>query len=95
MHGAIENGGTYTAPLEGERRDRVDGPPVGRWSEGQAEERRQQIGMLHGGHLPPTFYTPSDYSIPFSSPGYRPSHNVSQNEFLHSYGVMVGERNCM
>ena len=95
MHGAIENGSTYSAPLEGVRRDQVDGSPVGRWSEGQAEERRQQVGMLHGGQLPPTFYTPSDCSIPFSSSGYRPSHNVSQNASLHSYNVILGERNCM
>ena len=94
-YGAIENGSTYSAPLEGVRRDQVDGSPVGRWSEGQAEERRQQVGMLHGGQLPPTFYTPSDCSIPFSSSGYRPSHNVSQNASLHSYNVILGERNCM
>ncbi|OCL05216.1 hypothetical protein AOQ84DRAFT_366849 [Glonium stellatum] len=84
MYGAIENNGTYSAPLESVRRGQVDNPFAGRWSEGQAEERRQQIGMLNGGQLPPTFYTPSEYSVPFGSPGCRPSHNFDTQRFLFS-----------
>ncbi|OCK74483.1 hypothetical protein K432DRAFT_447270 [Lepidopterella palustris CBS 459.81] len=76
-HGVIENAGNLSAPLEGGSRPQADAT-MGRWSEGQAEECQRKSTAW----LPPTFYSPSNYSMAFGSPGCRPSHNFDTQRYL-------------
>ncbi|KAF2763404.1 hypothetical protein EJ05DRAFT_37784 [Pseudovirgaria hyperparasitica] len=74
--------------------DKTSPEPVflqGRWSEGQAGAHQQKFLEYHhtevGGEssspkLPPTFYTPSLYSLAFPTPKVRPSQNADSKIFF-------------
>ncbi|KAK5006015.1 hypothetical protein LTR60_006089, partial [Cryomyces antarcticus] len=68
MRGSIQEPAS-SAPIMAEA-NYSPAEPVGRWSEGQIHAWQTQNGLLPGGYLPQTFYSPSIYSSGF---GTRPT----------------------